>query len=746
MIKFKNLGIKAQLLIGFVTVIVISSIIGYSGALATYNINDNYVTDVGARVNILDRVTSIQKDIAQLQITVSRMLLNSGKEKIVTESSEQSDKLIKQIDENIKLYYDELIACGTDKEKLKEVQKLYDYFKNYSTMVDNIKTEIANNDISVAVKLFDVNKATADAFLLQTNNLYKFTQNALNDNFELCTKKANTLATGMIILYTITAVIGVLIALGIAGLLKKQLINLKNKAAKVALGDFDVSLRANEKNEIGELSNSIADMVDTVNYLLEDMEKETQALEDGDIDAKINEEQYKGSYKSVVTGINNTIQTLINDTVVAVNCMVQYGEGNFDNKIERFKGKKAFIHEALDKVSENLNNVNKDINYLINAVVEGNLSAKISSEEFSGGWKTMIEGLNQLLALVNEPIGEVINVLESMAKANLSVSIEGNYKGDFEKMKETINKSITNTSYYINDISRILTEIAEQKLNVSIDNEYEGDFEEINRSMKLIVNNFNNLIGDIKYSAIEITESTGRIADTSMSLSNGTAEQTNAVNALNNTITSILEQAKLNAQSSSKANELIIQTKENASSSSEKMKAMLNAMNNIRISSENISNVIKVIEDIAFQTNILALNAAVEAARAGNNGKGFAVVAEEVRNLASRSQKAVSETAQLIENSVENVNSGYEIANDTADKLGEMVDNIVSVSGLIDECSSTSESQENLINNISDEIVKITNVAKNNSTISEESASAAETLNKKTNSFLSDVSGFILRD
>ena len=302
-----------------------------------------------------------------------------------------------------------------------------------------------------------------------------------------------------------------------------------------------------------------------------------------------------------------------------------------------------------------------------------------------------------------------------------------------------LSKLISKPIYNLKDAAN---KIAEGDLTVKVDVNSKDEIGDLAQAFTKMAYTNNEIMTQINTAAVQVAAGAKNISDSSISLSEGATEQASAVEELTSSIEEISAQTRQNAENANKANQLTIDAQTSALQGNSQMQEMLKAMNDINSSSNSISKIIKVIDEIAFQTNILALNAAVEAARAGQHGKGFAVVAEEVRNLAARSAKAAEETTDMIETSIVKVNEGTKIANNTAMALEEIVNTVTKVAELVEGITHASNEQSLGIEQISQGVIQVSQVVQANSANAEESASASEELSSQADLLRKNVAKF----
>lgn len=288
-------------------------------------------------------------------------------------------------------------------------------------------------------------------------------------------------------------------------------------------------------------------------------------------------------------------------------------------------------------------------------------------------------------------------------------------------------------------------QIANGNLDVDVKIDSRDEVGELGMAFEKMTNHINDVMTNIDSAAEQVSAGSKQIADSSMGLAQGATEQASSIEQLTASIEEISSQTRINADNANQANELAELTKENAIQGNIEMKHMLQSMEEINESSANISKIIKVIDEIAFQTNILALNAAVEAARARQHGKGFAVVAEEVRNLAARSADAAKETTRMIEGSIKKVNEGTKIATKTAESLNKIVDDVAKVSNIVGNIAAASNEQAIGISQINQGVMQVSEVVQTNSATSEESAAASEELSSQAELLREQAERFTLK-
>jgi len=330
-----------------------------------------------------------------------------------------------------------------------------------------------------------------------------------------------------------------------------------------------------------------------------------------------------------------------------------------------------------------------------------------------------------MIRMIKKTLAEVTNAAAALAKGKVDIKLVKESDDEMGVLVDHFQDAINN----IRDQAQIAQEVADGNMMVEVRPRSEEDVMGIALSKMVRQNQYT--LGNIKDAAYQVTTSSSQVASASEALAQGSTEQASAIEQITASIGDVAERTNKNATQANEAAQLMETAIDNVKKGNAEMQEMVQAMQDINTSSESISKIIKVIDDIAFQTNILALNAAVEAARAGEAGKGFAVVAEEVRNLAAKSAAAAAETAELIEDSIRKVEAGTKIANDTASALEEITSVVGKSEVIVANIAEASNYQATAIAQIDQAIDQVSQVVQTNSATSEECAAASVELSNQ---------------
>ena len=347
-------------------------------------------------------------------------------------------------------------------------------------------------------------------------------------------------------------------------------------------------------------------------------------------------------------------------------------------------------------------------------------------------------GVFAIRRMVIQPVKSVRHIADEMALGNINETIQvdrqdeiGELQKSFLAMQDSIRQQISH-----------LQKVAQGELNIEIP--VMSDKDAMGIALRDLVQENHRVFSEIKDSAQVVSDSAQQLSFASQNLAAGSTKQAATIEEFSEAISKIQSQSENSSTLALQTKNVTDQVGTYMRESLQRMSDLTEAMNVMNASSQEIRKVIKVIDDIAFQTNILALNAAVEAARAGAHGKGFAVVADEVRSLAAKSAEAASETAGLIQNSVNNVIRGTELTNQTAESL-ETVSKLAQENAVdLDRLNAMSQQTTASITEINTGIGQISEVVQSTSATSMESAAFAEEMFTQSNLLNQIVSRFNL--
>ncbi|MFT9056994.1 MAG: methyl-accepting chemotaxis protein [Ethanoligenens sp.] len=577
-------------------------------------------------------------------------------------------------------------------------------------------------------------------------------------------------------------------------IMRMRLVGIQTLMEKIADGDVhQLSMSANirPRSANDKLMPSLAAMMHTVNALVAEAGRLTEESINGNIlHVRGDANQFKGGFREIIEGINGTLDAIsmpvleimqvldsikLNDYtfelsdnltgdfaklagavkdvqqqgVYVQNVLEQVASGNVselaDLKAQGARSEKDRLVPALISMMDTLHMLMGEVSSVTKSAADGQLSIRGDVSKFDGKYAEIVSGLNDLLDAVENPIEAVTEALTQIASCKFDHRVTNDFRGVFKAQADAVNQTAAELDQIVRQVSEVLDKMAQGDFSQPALPEYRGEFSHISASLNTILDSLNQLFGIIHATASQVATGAAEVSQGSQSLSQGATEQASAVQELTATIAEIASQTKNNAENANRANELVGIVKSGAAQGGQRMENMLDSMSEISESSRNISKIIKVIDDIAFQTNILALNAAVEAARAGQYGKGFAVVAEEVRNLAARSANAAKETTALIENTVEKVAVGTQTANDTAKKFADISEGVEQMTALVQEIAASSNEQASGISQVDMGVEQVSQVVQTNSATSEQSAAASEELSGQAEELRNQLAQFALR-
>ncbi len=470
-------------------------------------------------------------------------------------------------------------------------------------------------------------------------------------------------------------------------------------AEGIANGKLDSHIGPQPHDEPGRLLEAMSGMQQQLHAVINGQREMARRHDGGELSYRIDASAFPGEYGLMVQETNALVGSHVQTLHDVLDVVQQYAVGDLSRDIARYPGEKAAMTTTVDTVKANLGRINAEIKQLASAAAAGDFSRRGDAQRFDHDFRLMLDNLNAMMAVSDDNLGKLSQLLSAIAEGDLTARMHGDYQGVFARMRDDANTTVAQ-----------LTQI----------------------------------VGQIQASASSITLAAGEIASGNSDLSRRTEQQAANLEETAASMEELTSTVRQNAEHARQANQLAIGAQSVASQGGSVVGQVVSTMSAIEASSKKIAEIISVIDGIAFQTNILALNAAVEAARAGEQGRGFAVVASEVRTLAQRSAAAAKEIKGLIDDSVGKVTEGSSLVHQAGSTMGEIVASVQRVTDIMAEISAASQEQSAGIEQVNQTVVQMDETTQQNAALVEEATAAARAMEEQAGQLADAVAIFRL--
>ena len=706
---FKNITIGVRLMTGFVLVAAISIVVGLIGMSNTSKINDMAAAMYQRELLGLFHVQEANVDLIYIGRAQSNFLLAT--------SQEEREKRLAFLNKSV-------ISL---KENLNKAEPLFGRTKGKEIYAkfNNVWNEY-EKEMRQALSLAGGNQREErydqlSKLLIQVREKADVLDDLLSDLNNLKIERARINAGEAVTVYQEgrnlnMALMGLALLLSVGfGIfstrdIKREIGGEPGHAAeiarKVAAGDLvvDFSVKAGDTSS---MMAALKIMVSSIQSLQKELQRLTQAASEGQLSERGKAQQFEGAYADIIHDTNTMLDAILLPIGEGNRVLRLISGGNLRERMEiTCKGDHQAMKEAVNGVHTWLTEL---ITY-VKKIANGDLSAAM---EKASPDDQIHESLVLVKTNIAALVADVVTISDATVEGRLHVRVDASrHQGENRTVVDGLNAVMEAVSAPVRDLREVLGALEGGDLSVSMDKHYAGTFDELKIAVNSTITRLSQVVAEVNGGAHALAAASEQVNSTAQSLSQAASEQAASIEETSASIEQMTASIAQNSDNAKVTDGIAGKAARDAVDGGESVDATAAAM-------KQIAKKIRIIDEIAFQTNILALNAAIEAARAGEHGKGFAVVAREVRTLAERSQLASREIREL-------ANTSVDMAEKAGKLLAEIVPSIRQTSDLVQEIAAASSEQSSGVSQINAAVNQLSQTTQHNASSSEQLAATAE--------------------